>query len=238
MLLTRYGTKMTDFNTLRENMVNSQLLPNAITSKQLLAAFRELKRENFVPKRQQAHAYIDRDLKIDIDTSNGQDRFILDPMVQAKLVQAVNITSSDIVLDIACATGYSTALIAQIANMVVGIESDEKVANLASQYIEQQEIDNAVIIQDPLANGYKKEAPYDVIIINGLVETVSQELFDQLADNGRLIAVEISDKSSINAPLGHAYLYHKTGNQIAKRMVFDASPSRLTEFDKPKSFQL
>lgn len=229
---------MTHFDTLRKNMVNSQLLPNAITSKGLLEAFRELKRENFVPASQQSLAYIDRDLYIDAETSNGEKRFILDPMVQAKLVQAANIKPTDIVLDVACATGYSTALIAKLANMVVGIEADEKIAALASTYIEQQEIDNAVIIHDRLADGYKKEAPYDVIIINGLVEDVPQELFDQLSDDGRLIAVQVSDVSSISAPLGHAFVYHKTHDVIAKRMIFDASPNKLNDFNKIAAFSL
>lgn len=229
---------MTHFETLRKNMVNSQLLPNAITSKELLSAFRQLKRENFVPAAQQALAYIDRDLAIDNNGGNDQKRFILDPMVQAKLIQAASVKPTDIVLDVACATGYSTALLAQLANMVVGIEADEKIAELAAKHIERQEIDNAVIIFDPLADGYKKEAPYDVIVINGLIEQVPQELFDQLAEGGRLIAIEISDKSSISAPLGHAFLYHKTNNVIAKRMIFDASPTKLDDFNKIVEFAL
>lgn len=228
---------MTHFDILRKNMVNSQLLPNAITSKELLNAFRQLKRESFVPASQRASAYIDRDLQINLSTDDDE-RFLLDPMVQAKLIQAVDVKPTDIVLDVACATGYSTALLAQLANMVVGIEANAKIAELAAQHIEQQEIDNAVIICDPLADGYKKEAPYDVIVINGLVEQVPQELFDQLAEDGRLIVVEVSDKSTISAPLGHAFLYHKTHNVVAKRMVFDASPTKLNDFNKLVEFIL
>ncbi|MGL1920121.1 MAG: protein-L-isoaspartate O-methyltransferase [Hyphomicrobiales bacterium] len=227
---------MTHFETLRLNMVNSQLLPNAITSKELLDAFRNLKRENFVPAAQQSVAYIDRDLTI--VTPNKQNRFILDPMVQAKLIQAADINPTDIVLDVACSTGYSTALLSKLANMVVGIEADQEIADMATKNMELQEIDNAVIVFDPLADGYKKEAPYDVIIINGLVEEVPQELFDQLADNGRLVTVELSDESSISAPLGHGYLYHKTHNVIAKRMIFDASSNKLTDFNKAVEFSL
>ena len=229
---------MTHFDILRKNMVNSQLLPNAITSKELLDAFRQLKRENFVPTSQQALAYIDRDLQIKADPQDGETRFILDPMVQAKLIQAVDVKPSDIVLDVACSTGYSTALLAKLANMVVGIEANQKIADLATQHIEQQEIDNAVIICDPLADGYKKEAPYDVIVVNGLVEQVPQELFDQLAEGGRLIAIEVSDKSTISAPLGHAFLYHKKHEVLAKRMIFDASPTKLNDFDKAVEFAL
>ncbi|MBL1421184.1 MAG: protein-L-isoaspartate O-methyltransferase [Alphaproteobacteria bacterium] len=229
---------MTHFDILRKNMVNSQLLPNAITSKELLDAFRQLKRESFVPAAQQAMAYIDRDLKINTGAKNGEERFLLDPMVQAKLIQAAGVKPTDIVLDVACATGYSTALLAQLANMVVGIEANAKIAKLAARHIEQQEIDNAVIICDPLADGYKKEAPYDVIVINGLVEQVPQELFDQLAEDGRLIVVEVSDKSTISAPLGHAFLYHKTHNVVAKRMIFDASPTKLADFNKLVEFVL
>ncbi len=227
---------MTNFETLRLNMVNSQLLPNAITSKELLAAFKELERENFVPVTQKTQAYIDRDIKIDVATSNNQSRFILDPMVQAKLVQAANIQPTDMVLDVACATGYSTALIAKIANVVVGIEADENVAQIASQHIEQQAIDNAVIVHSALIDGYKKEAPYDVILINGLIEEVPQELFNQLAENGRLVAVVVADNSSINSPLGHAFIYSKTNGTIASRMAFDACPSKLPDFNKPKQF--
>ena len=128
---------MNQFDIARENMVNSQLLPNAITSKELIGAFKELKRESFVPKEQAAQAYIDRDIEINIGDDKQVGRFILDPLVQAKLVQAANVKNTDIVLDVACATGYSTALLAKLANMVVGIEADEKTAQLASLHIEQ-----------------------------------------------------------------------------------------------------
>ncbi len=232
------GGQMINFETLRKNMVNSQLLPNAITSAELLEAFSTLKREDFVPDNQKANAYIDRDLTLNVKTETGIKRFLLEPMIQAKLIQAANIEPNDIVLDVACASGYSTAIIAKLANMVVGVEADKNVAQLASENLETYGINNAVIVHDALNDGYKKEAPYDVIILNGLVEQIPQMLFDQLAENGRLIAVEAADSSSINAHLGHAFLYHKTNGNIGKRMLFDACSIRLSDFDKITEFML
>ena len=95
-----------------------------------------------------------------------------------------------------------------------------------------------MIVHDPHTDGYKKEAPYDIIIINGLVEDIPQILFDQLSEGGRLIAVLATKSGNNTSKLGHAYLYHKVANTIAKRMLFDACSHKLHEFNIKQEFQL
>ena len=108
----------------------------------------------------------------------------------AKLVQIAKISPDDVVLDIGCATGYSSAIMSRLASSVIAVESDETLATSASETLSELEYDNVVVLKDTLANGCAAEAPYDVIFVGGAVDFVPQALFDQLKNGGRLLAVE------------------------------------------------
>ena len=178
-----WGEIMSQHDARRRYMVESQLRTNKVTNTRVLEAFEALPRESFVATELESLAYIDEDL----DLGNG--RFMLEPMVFARMVQALELKETDSVLDIGAANGYSTAIISHLAQSVVGIEKDADLAVAGQNNLTAHDVDNAVILEGELAHGFEDEAPYNAIIIEGGVERVPQALLEQLNDDGRLIAI-------------------------------------------------
>ena len=125
----------------------------------------------------------------------------------ALLLQHAEIRSTDIVMEIAAGTGYSTAVLAKMASTVVAIEADKVLADRATSNLVESGIDNAAIMTRPLIEGYKKQAPYNVIIISGCVEEVPDSLMSQIADGGNCLpsleAVETQGRGRSSANLGN-----------------------------------
>ena len=217
---------MSQYETRRRYMIESQLRANKVKDERLLLAFERTAREQFVPKGFTELAYIDEDLEL------GEGRFLLEPMVFGRLVQALDLSSGDNVLDIGAASGYSTAIIAQLAESVVGIEESKSLAVLGQENLSKGEVDNAVILPAPLNEGFKAEAPYNAIIIEGSVGMVPENLLEQLSEDGRLVTILRPDK---NAP-GRAVKYTRAGSDFAYTVLFDANTPRLETFDAALKF--
>ena len=215
---------MTDHAAARRHMVDCQLLPNKVTDDRLIEVMGQLPRELFVPKTFKGVAYLDEDLPV------SEGRYIMEPMVFARLVQAAAMTSADVVLDVGCATGYSTAVLARLANMAVAVEEDDILAEQATQNLTEAAVDNAAVMAAPLAGGYPEQAPYDVIVLEGAVPDVPASLLDQLGEGGRLVAV-VNDSH-----VGKAVLYTKTGGVIGHRALFDGTVPVLPGFQREASF--
>ncbi|MEQ8585972.1 MAG: protein-L-isoaspartate O-methyltransferase [Thalassobaculaceae bacterium] len=217
---------MVDYALARLNMVESQIRTNKVTDPALIEAFDTIPRELFVPKAKRGIAYVDEALEI------GGGRYMLEPMVLARLLQAALPKPGDVALDVACGTGYATVVLSKLVSMVVGVEEDQALVDAGNANLETLQIDNAAIVNAPLAQGYGKQAPYDVILIDGGVETVPQALFDELADGGRLVVVE---GGSPTEP-GVAVLYEKLGTRIGRRILFDAGTPLLNGFRQEAGF--
>lgn len=217
---------MIDFAAMRLNMVESQLRTNKVTDRALLEAFEALPREDFAPKEKRGVAYIDEDLPI------GEGRFLMEPMVLARLLQAARITKEDVVLDVGCTTGYSTALLAGLAGTVVGVEREEAMVKSANDALSSHGIDNGVVICDPLNDGYPKQAPYNVIVLQGAVAELPESITKQLADGGRLVTV-MREGENVT---GRATLVQRNGATLSSRALFDASTPFLPGFEKSASF--
>ena len=218
---------MTDFSTARHNMVESQLRPNNVTHPQLVAAMAEIPRESFVPAARQAMAYCDDAVQV-LPSGDGEGsvRFIMEPMTFGRLVQLAGVTSDDLVLDIGCGTGYSAAVLGRLADAVVALEESEAVAEAAGKLLNDTGIDNVAVLAGSLEKGYPQEGPYDVIILEGAVEQVPSQLFEQLKDGGRLVAIVIE------GGIGQAKLFEKRGESVSFRADFDAQASLLPGFEK------
>ena len=217
---------MSVFDDRRRLMVESQLRTNKVSNTNVLMAFETIAKENFIDEAYAALAYIDEDLMLE------RNRFILEPMVFARLVQALELTDTDSVLDIGATSGYSTAIIAKLAQSVVGIESDTDLAQMGQDNLTAEGIDNAVILQGQHQDGFANEAPYNAIIIEGSVEDVPMPLLKQLSDNGRLVTIL---RESATSP-GKAVKYVRSGDGFAHTTLFDAQTPMLSEFAKEKVF--
>jgi len=219
---------MTDFAALRRMMVDGQVRTADVTDPDLLTAMLGVARERFVPPEKASLAYLDLDVVV---SEPGRPvRRLLKPMVLAKLLQAAEVGVSDRVLDVGCATGYSTALISRLCASVVGLEDDAGLVRQASETLGALGIDNAHIVTGPLTRGWPNEGPYDLIVLQGSSELVPEMLRGQLKNEGRLVCVLGS------GPSGKAMLYRRIDDELSGRPVFDASAPQLPGFVKPPEF--
>jgi protein-L-isoaspartate(D-aspartate) O-methyltransferase len=218
---------MDDFSTARRKMVDSQLRTEAVTDYDILAAMGRLPRELFVPEHQRAIAYVDSDILI---KSGPTPRYLMEPAPFARLLQLSEIDKSDLVLDIACGSGYSAAVLASLGNFVVALESDAELAAAAKANLASLAIDNAKVVTGPLDAGYPAEGPYDVIFLDGAVEVLPPALFEQLREGGRLVAVVGYGRSAM------ATLYTKSDGHLGQRPAFNTDVRPLPGFRKPAAF--
>ncbi len=221
---------MNDFATARKNMVYSQIAPNQVTDLRVLGAMRDVPREIFLPASKQAGAYIDQDIKLAESGKGAANRYMMEPRVLARLLQAAEIKPDDAVLDIGCGTGYSSAVIGRLAASVISLEVNTGLAESATSILSDFGSDNAVVVTGELIDGYAEEAPYDVIVLQGAVELIPDALFDQLKDGGRLVAV-LQQQG-----VGHATVYTRAGDSVSGRAIFDAGINPLPGFERRKDF--
>ena len=214
-----------DYSAARHNMVENQIRVNRVTHQGIINAFGEIPREVFVPDNLATLAYVDEKLMI------TEGRYLLQPMVLALLLQSAKIRPDDVVLEIGCGTGYSTAILASIANTVVAIEEDETLAKQATNNMVELGVDNAAIMTSPLAEGYKKQHPYNAIVLSGSVAKVPESILAQLIDGGLLVTVVNKHDS-----LGKGVLMTKFGGSISTEEIFDAWTPILPGFELPPSF--
>ncbi|MEI8396561.1 MAG: protein-L-isoaspartate O-methyltransferase [Rhodospirillaceae bacterium] len=218
---------MLNFDAARVNMVEGQIRPNRVTDTALIAALRDIPREMFVPDSARGIAYVDEEIEV------AAGRRLLEPMILARLLQEADITPRDVVLEIGCGTGYSTAILSRLASTVVALESDPELFARASKTLAAMAMDSVISVNGPLVAGCPAQAPYDVIIINGAVSEVPAAILEQLADGGRLVAV-VAYNHDI-ARLGQAWLYKRIGNSISGVSLFEASAPLLPGFEfKPR----
>lgn len=221
---------MSDYTSARHNMVESQIRPNEVTDARLLNALQTVPREAFVPARLRPLAYMENEIVIQSGLEGTPPRLLLAPMPLARLIQLAEVEQDDLVLDIGCATGYSTALLAHIAESVVGLENDQELVDQASQTLMELEIDNAAVVQGALTDGYASEGPFDVIMLNGSVSEIPERLLEQLRDGGRLVGI-VSE-----GEVGHATVFRNSGGRISKRVSFDAGAPVLPGFEPEPTF--
>lgn len=221
---------MMDFATARTNMIESQIRPNGVTDARVLAAIATVPREVFVPEELRAIAYMDEDVRI--ANAEGAPRHLMEPMAFARLLDLADISAGDIVLDIGCGSGYSSAVLAELAESVVAVEADEALAQSASDNLSALEIANAVVLNKPHAAGCKDEAPFDVIVINGRIPDVPQALLEQLKDGGRLVAARGE------GPIASNEVWTRHGDRFANSSKGQATVSALPGFERePAGFE-
>ncbi len=221
---------MMDFARARRNMVDSQVRPSDVTDRRLIQAMLEIPREEFVPAGRRPLAYIDEDLPISSPSGDAPGRWLMEPMQFARLVQLAGLGPHDLVLDVGCGTGYSTAVMARLVDSVVGLESDGELSARADAALADLGVGNAAVVTGPLELGYPSQAPYDAIVLEGMVEEVPGALMEQLREGGRLVA------PMRHGPIAKATLFQRVDGNVSSRVAFDLAVPALPGFSRPPAF--
>jgi protein-L-isoaspartate(D-aspartate) O-methyltransferase len=222
---------ITDFSEQRVKMVDGQIRTTDVTDAALLAAMLSVPREAFVSAGSRDLAYIDDDIQIAPPAESRPARYLMEPSPFAKLVQLAAVTPDDFVLDIGTGSGYSAAVLSRLASSVVALESDAALAESAGVTLSELGYDNVAVVQGALTEGYTAEAPYDVILLGGAVDTIPEALFDQLKEGGRLVAVEGQGNA------GTARLFLKSAGIVTSRSAFNAAIRPLPGFERTPVFE-
>lgn len=207
-------------------MVDTQVRPSDVTKFPIIDAMLHVPRETFVPDHLREAAYVGENLDI------GGGRVMLEPRTLTKMLDALDVQPDQVALDIGCGLGYSTAVLAQMCDFVVGVEDDEARAEEAQALLSGHGTDNAAVMTGPLAEGAAKSGPYDVIVVQGAVEDVPAALLEQLRDGGRIACV------FAEGALGVVRIGYKIDGVVNWRFGFNAGAPVLPGFKKQSAFAL
>ena len=199
------------FKTARENMILGQLVPHRISNQTVLSGMMNVPRERFLPERKRTLAYVDEAVFL------KNKRFLFEPLILARLLQAADVQSDDLVLNLQCATGYTSVLLAKTAQAVVAVEDDSEMNYNAQEILIDMKIDNVALFDSKPKDGFPAQAPYDLIFIDGIVPFLPENLFDQLAEGGRLVCVLAEPPSQV----GNAVKISKTNGKIIRENLFN-----------------
>jgi protein-L-isoaspartate(D-aspartate) O-methyltransferase len=214
---------MFDSATARRAMVERQVLTADVHNPDLLAAMLDIPRERFLPPALAEVAYTDGDIEL------GNGRALLKPMVLAKLIEAAQVRSDEHVLDVGCATGYSSAVLARLAGSVVALEEDATLARTARETLAAVGA-NVVVENGPLTQGWPQAAPYDFILLDGATEVTPESLGRQLKSDGCLACI------FGRPPAAKAMMFRLAEGRLVGRPIFDAAAALLPGFGAPPVF--
>ena len=219
---------MSGFATARQKMVDGQVRPNDVTDIRIIDAMLEVPREAFAPQSQRALAYLDLDLEVSEGTS--AKRYLIKPAVTAKMLQAAEITNTDRVLVVGCATGYTAALAAKLAGQVTATESDPSLSAKARNVLAEIGLGNVTVKAAAAAEGDPASAPFDVIVLNGATEVTPDRLYRQLREGGRLVGVFAMTQPPRAMIVTHSH------DDFGHRALFDATVPVLPGLERLPAF--
>jgi protein-L-isoaspartate(D-aspartate) O-methyltransferase len=211
-----------NFEAMRQAMVASQLRTTAVSDRRVLNAMKTVPREAFLPEDRRAIAYAD------VSVPLGGGRALSSPMAIGRLLTEAGVREDDHVLLVGAATGYTAVLLARLAASVVAVEEDAPLAELATQALAG--LPRVELVTGPLRCGWAGSAPYDLIVIDGAVEIIPDELTAQLADGGR-IATGLLENTVSRLCIGR-----KAGGSVGFARFADAEIPALPGFETARSF--
>jgi protein-L-isoaspartate(D-aspartate) O-methyltransferase len=216
----------------RFNMIEQQVRPWNVLDPAVLELLGTVRREEFVPPALRAIAFVDTRLPLTDEGTAGP--CMLEPRVEARMVQALNLHKHEKVLEIGTGSGFMAALLAHRAMQVYSLECRPELARMARASLMRNGVANAAVLDvSPTegARGLPGEAPFDAVVLAGAVAEVPAALLAQVKVGGRLLAVVGS------APCMQARLYTRTGQaDWAEKTLFDTVLPPLEGFASPSAF--
>ncbi len=230
------GEDLHDSRVQRQTMVDCQIRTFEVTDQRLINRILDVPRERFLPDDLRMLAYSDVALKLPAEAPGEEARTLLMPMVLARMIQGARLKATDRVLDIACGSGYSTAILAGLAAEVIALESGPAMRRALQGRLAACGLERVRTLDGSLAEGAETDGPFDVILVNGAVATNLEGLLSQLAEGGRLTVI----RRAPDDPTGRAakaICYEKRGAEVGNRYLFDASAPLLPAFAPAPTFE-
>ena len=214
----------------RFNMIEQQIRPWDVLDPAVLALLGRLRREEFVPDAHRALAFVDTQVPLKEGVAAGV--CMLEPKVEARLLQELQLQRSDRVLEVGAGSGFMAALLAGMAAQVITLEIDAELARQAEQNLCRAGVTNARVVRADGHDGWKADGPYDAIVLSGSVAEVPAAFCQQLKPGGRLIAI-VGD-----LPIMRARLHTRgSGESWSQVDLFDTVAPRLLNFGEPSRFR-
>jgi protein-L-isoaspartate(D-aspartate) O-methyltransferase len=219
-----------DYAAARSHMIESQLRPNGVRDIPVLRAFATTPREIFIPQERRFLAYSDEAVEVAPQVGASRARYLMQPMILARILQHAALRPDDKVLVVGAATGYSAALIAKLGARVVAVEENGALLALARAALEEAGASGVDLVEGPLVEGAAGHQPFDVILLDGGTEIAPEGLFAQLKDGGRLFTVFGPERDA------EATVFTKVKETVSRRALFDAGAKILPGFEAKPVF--
>lgn len=215
------------------HMIDGQLTPNNVMDEKVLKAFEAVNRADFMAETYEKVAYIDGGHPV------AEGRYTLPPLTLATMIQLAEIKPTDTVMMIGCATGYSASVCAQLAKHVYAVEENQELATLARGIVNAKSVEGVDIVSTPLIAGHAEHAPYDVVMIEGGAENVPAELFDQMADGGRMVFIKHAGQRAAGVRgAGYVMRCLRKGERFEVEEHGETAAAILPGFAEKKQFEL
>ena len=211
---------MSDFDIARENMIHNQLMANNVVDEHILEAFRVIPKEIFLPFDKKPKAYIDEDIEL------MNDRYLIETRVMANIIKLSGVKKNHIIMDLACSTGYTSAVLSKLSKKVYGIDNKEDLIQEANLNINKLNINNVNFLNKNPIIGIKKK--FDIIYIFGGVENIPIGLFESLKNDGGCLVTVLYD----NTQIGKIHIVKKINGKISKTNFITAQTPVLKEFQR------
>jgi protein-L-isoaspartate(D-aspartate) O-methyltransferase len=206
-----------DYAAARAAMVDSQLRPEGVNYPPVAEAMAAVKREDFVADEARDLAYIDRTVSI------GGGRLMSPPVVLGKLLTEMAPVAGERALVVGSGTGYSAAVLKEMGLRVTALECSPSLAARAREL-------GIETVEGPLEEGWAKDAPYAMILIDGAIEHIPEAIIAQLADHGRL-GTALIDRGVSRLAVGR-----KAGGGFGLHTLADSGAAALPGFSRPRVF--
>ena len=209
------------------NFIQGQLRPNKVLNPAVLEAFNRVDRCCFLPSSYQSFAYADANFK------GPKGRFLISALLLGRLINLVDIQSTDRCLIIGAAYGYSAAILACLSENVFALEQEQSFYKVMCHNLQNTEQVYPKLHLGVLTEGWQEQAPFEFILIEGGVEIIPQKILDQVSEQGFLVAIHNKNNS-----IGSGCRWQKTKGILKKQYLFDVYIPTLQGFEKKKVFFL
>jgi len=214
----------------RFNMIEQQIRPWDVLEPSVLGLLARVRREDFVPDAHQALAFVDT--PVPLIEGSPQGTCMLEPRVEARMLQELRLQPSDRVLEVGTGSGFMACLLAGLAGDVTSLEIRAELAAQASENLRRAGVDNARVLHADGSTGHAQGGPFDAIVLSGSVAEVPAALLQQLKVGGRLLAIVGQQ------PIMRARLFTRSADNAFSHVdLFDTVAPRLLNFPEPSRFK-